>query len=125
MPINKSIIAKNIREERTRRKWSQAKLAEEAGLSAQYICQVEKEQKMVSLRAVGRIADALGVPNETLTDNHMKSKNPKNYEIDMLFDDCNIYERQVLMELLKSAKKILRDNDSVYAELMKRQDDKF
>jgi len=125
MPINKSIIAKNIREERTRRKWSQAKLAEEAGLSAQYICQIEKEQKMVSLRAVGRIADALGVPNETLTDNHMKSKNPKNYEIDMLFDDCNIYERQVLMELLKSAKKILRDNDSVYAELMKRQDDKF
>ncbi len=125
MPINKSIIAKNIKEERMRKKWSQAKLAEEAGLSAQYICQIENEQKMVSLKAVGRIADALGVSNETLTDNHMKSKNPKNYEIDMLFDDCNIYERQVLMELLKSAKRILRENNSVYAELISMQEDRF
>lgn len=125
MPINKSIIAKNIREERTRRKWSQAKLADKAGLSAQYICQIEKEQKMVSLKAIGRIADALGVSNETLTDNHMESKNPKNYEIDMLFDDCNIYERQVLMELLKSAKKILRENNSVYVELISEREDKF
>lgn len=123
MPINKSIIARNIKEERMRKKWSQAKLAEEAGLSAQYICQVENSQKMVSLKSVGRIADALGVSTETLTDNHMKSNNPKNYEIDMLFDDCNIYERQVLMELLKSAKKILRENDNVYLEMLSRQED--
>ena len=77
MSINKELIAKNIRERRRQKKWSQEYLAEKCDLSAQYISQIETKKKMASLKTVGKIAEALGVSIESITGNPMESNNPK------------------------------------------------
>ena len=77
MSINKEFIAKNIRERRRQKKWSQEYLAEKCDLSAQYISQIETKKKMASLKTVGKIAEALGVSIESITGNPMKAIIPK------------------------------------------------
>ena len=112
MSINKELIAKNIRERRKAKKWSQEYLAEKCDLSAQYNSQSEK--KMASLKTVGKIAEALDVSIESITGNPMESNNPQNYEIDLVFDDLNAYERAVLKDVLLATKKALRENKKIF-----------
>lgn len=50
-----------IKTYRQDRKWSVRRLARESGFSAGYISQLEKGQRPVTPRAMGRIADALGI----------------------------------------------------------------
>ena len=111
MSINKELIAKNIRERRKAKKWSQEYLAEKCDLSAQYISQIETKKKMASLKTVGKIAEALDV---SITGNPMESNNPQNYEIDLVFDDLNAYERAVLKDVLLATKKALRENKKIF-----------
>jgi transcriptional regulator with XRE-family HTH domain len=47
---------------RSAKSWSQAKLANESGLTAGYISLVENGQRAPSLGAIEKIANALGVP---------------------------------------------------------------
>ena len=114
MSINKELIAKNIRERRKAKKWSQEYLAEKCDLSAQYISQIETKKKMASLKTVGKIAEALDVSIEFITGNPMESNNPQNYEIDLAFDDLNAYERAVLKDVLLATKKALRENKKIF-----------
>ena len=108
MSINKELIAKNIRERRKAKKWSQEYLAEKCDLSAQYISQIETK------KTVGKIAEALDVSIESITGNPMESNNPQNYEIDLVFDDLNAYERAVLKDVLLATKKALRENKKIF-----------
>ena len=43
----------------------------------------------------------------------MESNNPKNYEIDLMFDDLNAYERAVLKDVLIATKRALRENKGI------------
>ena len=113
MSIHRELIAKNIKERRKQRKWSQEYLAEKCDLSAQYISQIETKKKMASLETVGKIAEALGVNIESLPGNPMESNNPKNYEIDLIFDYLTAYERAVLKDVLVATKKALRENKGI------------
>ncbi len=54
-------IAANVRAERLRRNWSQALLAEEAGLSARYVVEIERGGVDVGAVALKALADALSV----------------------------------------------------------------
>ncbi|WP_010677017.1 helix-turn-helix domain-containing protein [Bacillus timonensis] len=55
-------VGHRIREMRDERKWSQAKLAEEAGISENYISDIENNARPgASLGMYKKIADALGI----------------------------------------------------------------
>lgn len=110
MPMNKKIIAENIKRQRKEKMMSQARLAELADLSTQYISHVETCKKTISLGAAYRVADALNVSIGAILDNNISSSKPENNEIDYIFSDCNMYERQILIEVLSSTKNALREN---------------
>ena len=110
MAINKSIIANNIKREREKQGISQAKLAEKADLSTQYVSQIETAKKMISISSAGRIADALNIPIELIIGNGAMVSSTANSEIDMIFADCSEFERQVMLEVLRATKKAIRTN---------------
>jgi transcriptional regulator with XRE-family HTH domain len=61
-------IGQGIREQRQRAQLSQLKLAEAAGLSIDQVGQVERGRRNLSIRALERVAQALGTdPAELFT----------------------------------------------------------
>jgi len=58
--INKQ-VGTNIRKYRTKKGWTQEKLAFEAGLHRAYIGQIERGEKNLGLKNLERIARALGI----------------------------------------------------------------
>jgi transcriptional regulator with XRE-family HTH domain len=61
MDIN-SVIGDNVRGFRTKRKWSQARLAEQAGLHPNYIGYVERAERHITAYKLVDVAKALKVP---------------------------------------------------------------
>ena len=55
----RAILAGNIKEFRSRRNWSQADLAEKAGLSIVYLSDIERGNKWPYLDTMVKLADAL------------------------------------------------------------------
>ena len=55
----RAILAKNIKEFRSRRNWSQADLAEKAGLSIVYLSDIERGNKWPYLDTMIKLAGAL------------------------------------------------------------------
>ena len=53
------VVGENVRAERKRAGFSQEKLAEKAGLTRNYIGDIERAEKNVSLEALAKIARAL------------------------------------------------------------------
>jgi len=60
------ILRKNIRKYRKEKGYTQAKLATEADLSTDYICEIESKikNKSFSIATLGRISDALDIKIE-------------------------------------------------------------
>lgn len=56
------VLGENIRAAREKAKWSQEKLAEKAQLNRNYIGEIERAEKRISLEALWKIAKALNVP---------------------------------------------------------------
>ena len=57
----KDIVATNVRRLRNERGWTQEDLAEQVGLSARYVGQIEGAQASMSVTVLGRLADVLNV----------------------------------------------------------------
>ena len=57
------IIRNNIRNFRTKKNWTQQKLADMTDLSREYICDIENESrnKHLTIAVLGRIADAMEI----------------------------------------------------------------
>jgi len=55
-------LARRIRFLRTKRGWSQERLAEEAGIHRVYLAGIELAQRNPSLKNLENIAKALGIP---------------------------------------------------------------
>lgn len=64
-------VRKNIRKYRKEKGYTQAKLAEEADISLDYLAEIESDRrkKSFSLAVLGRIADALKVDIKNFFDN--------------------------------------------------------
>lgn len=64
-------VRKNIRKYRKEKGYTQARLAEEADISLDYLAEIEsdKRKKSFSLAVLGRIADALKVDIKNFFDN--------------------------------------------------------
>ena len=111
MDVNYRHIGRRIREERTRAGLSQAKLAELADSSMQYISLIETAKKKASLEMLIRIADALDVSvDRFLADSLPDGQYRCDGELSRLMDDCSGYERQVIMDVAWAARKSLADH---------------
>lgn len=102
-------LGERIRNNRKHMKMSQADLAEAAGLSTQYLSEIENCRKLASLTSVVKLSEALGTTLEELiygkfnVDESMR-------QISLLLADCTEYERKVLYKNLNELKLILREN---------------
>ncbi|WP_018124603.1 helix-turn-helix domain-containing protein [Desulfovibrio oxyclinae] len=66
-------VGRRIRELRKRKRLSQSKLAEKAGLNDKYLGEVERGSNNISIRNLGQIAIALEVETaELLDDSHQR-----------------------------------------------------
>lgn len=61
-------IGLNIRTLREHKGWSQEKLAAVAGMHRNYIGQIERGEKNITIRNLARIAEALGISLSKLLD---------------------------------------------------------
>lgn len=111
MSINFKIIGKRIKEVRKAQGISQEKLSELADLSTQYMSQIETAARKASLTSLVKISNALNVSlDELLFGNRPDRPGEINAEYNKLFEDCTAYEKQVLYDLMVSAKRILKEN---------------
>lgn len=111
MEVNFLLIGKRIHEIRESGKLSQMELAEQADLSVSYVSMVENAKRKVSLDALIRIANVLGVTvDELLNGNQMYNPTEYQTDMDLLLADCNHYEKRIIFELARASKEILRDN---------------
>lgn len=58
----RTVLARNVRQARRGREWSQEQLAERAGLSAVYVSQIESALKACSIDVIEALSIAFGVP---------------------------------------------------------------
>lgn len=111
MEVNFLLIGRRIHEIRQDSELSQMDLAEKAGLSVSYVSMIENGRRRVSLDALIRIANILGVTvDELLNGNQMYNPTEYQTDMDLLLADCSNYEKRIIYEVAKAVKKILRDN---------------
>lgn len=111
MDINYKHIGLRIRKERERAGFSQAKLAELADSSMQYISLIETAKKKPSLQMLLRIADALNVSVDQLLPVSLSSRqNCYDEELSQLINACPDYERQVILDIVRAARNSLTEH---------------
>lgn len=111
MSLDYRIIGKRIRELRRKKELSLEKLAEMCNISVSHMSRIESGKKHPSLKCLVILGEVLGV-----TVNTFLYKNQKNVPLmqksDLLeiIEDCNNYEKQVVLDLVISIKRNLRNN---------------
>ena len=119
MDVNYLRITEKIRRIRKLKKLTQADLAEMTGFAVSHISHLETGRKKISLDALIRIGNALGVTVNQLLEGNQTWDNQV-YQADLfnLMTDCNPYERAIILACAKDAKKNLRQ----HAYLFPRED---
>lgn len=111
MVLNYVQIGKRIGEIRKRRGISQLTLSEMVNKSPTYISYIESGIKCMSLDTFVSIANALQVSaDELLVDSIENTIKVSNHEFAELLSDCSEYEKRVLLEMAKAAKRAVREN---------------
>ena len=111
MTLNFINLGSRVKNVRNRRGISQMSLAEKIDKSATYISYIECGYKSMSLETFVAIANALNVSaDELLMDSLDNTVKVSNHEFASIVQDCNEYERKVLLEVLAATKQSLRGN---------------
>jgi transcriptional regulator with XRE-family HTH domain len=95
----REILANNLKENRRKRGISQAKLAEKAGISTQYIAMIELSRQFPTPEVLERIAAALGIEAYEL---FAVPPSPEN-AMERLHKDIIKEVREVIVEMLGKA----------------------
>ena len=111
--LNYHKIGQRIRQARTAHGWQQAELAYRAGLNSSYISHIETGQTKLSLPTIVKIANALSVSVDTLLcDNLQLSPHVYDTRFAEVFADCDNAELQAFLEIIQTAKRLLRKTGS-------------
>lgn len=103
MHVPRKAIGAKIREFRAALGLTQAELAERGELDTVYISQVERGQKVLSLPALYRIAEALNVkPGKLLDPEDTPDEDPLILEIRDVLKHWNDNQRQALLRALRA-----------------------
>ena len=95
----RDILASNLKAYRRKNKLSQAKLAEKAGISTQYIAMIELSRQFPTPEVLERVAAALGIEAYEL---FAVQPSPEN-AMERLHKDIIKEIRQVIIEVLETA----------------------
>ncbi len=110
MSINYEAIGERVRTIRKSLGLSQAKLAEKSGVEPSNISHIERAATKLSLPTLINIANALGVSlDELVCASLIKNEHIQIKEINDLLSDCNNKELRSLIEIIKTTKKIIRN----------------
>lgn len=113
-------LGRKIKAVRRKRGYTQAKLAELVGCSTPYISYIEKAHKSMSLEMLVLVANALNVSSDELLQDSLENTiTVSNHEFASLLSDCNSYETRVLLDIVRAAKKSMRDNQRILLKLYK------
>ena len=102
-------VGERIREGRKNKKMTQAVLAENAGISTEYVCEIENCKKRASLTALIGISMALDISMDELL-NGSREEDQEMRIIALVLKDCSDYERKVICNNVSELKRILREN---------------
>lgn len=110
MTLNYLVIGKQIKRIRTEHHLSQAQLAEMIDLSSGYLSYIETGTKGASLDTIVQLANALRVSvDEILADNLVTNQQRiAKGELSDLLEDCNSYEKAVILDIARSTKQTLK-----------------
>ena len=112
--LDYGIIGQRIREIRLRLGWQQAELAFRAGLTTSHMSHIETGQTKLALPTIITIANVLSVSvDELLYDNLEQAKYIYDKKIAEELADCDSAELQAFLEIIQSAKKVIRKNRKV------------
>lgn len=111
MSLNYKAIGNRIREIRQRNHLSQAMLSELVDKTPSYISYIECGLKSMSLETFVLIANALNVsPTRLLLGQAFNTELCASEEISELLSDCSAYEALIILDVLKSLKKSLKEH---------------
>jgi len=112
MTLNYIIIGRNIKEARLKKHLSQAQLAELTELSSGYISFIETGARGLSIETFVTLANALEASADYLFAENLVAfhNNSGGGELADLLQDCNAYERRIILDTAKEVKRILREN---------------
>ena len=109
------VLGAKLKAIRQKRGFTQAELAELVDCSNTYISLLEKGAKCMSLDMFVFVANALNVSaDELLQDLLENTITASNHEFAALIADCTTYEKRVLLDLIASAKKTLREKRRLF-----------
>lgn len=110
MGIDYVAIGNRIKEIRTKKNWTQAKLAEKSGIEPSNISHIERAATKLSLPTLVNIANALGVTlDEIAYGSLVKNAHVSISIIDNILADCSPEELKSIAEVIKTTKLVLRD----------------
>jgi len=111
LEIDYKAIGKRIRNIRKSKNMTQEALAEAANLAPNHISNIETGSTKLSLPAILQIALILNTDvNSLLYDNLPTVVASYDADVKLILSDCTIKEKNTLLDLLSSAKTILRKN---------------
>ena len=114
MAVNSKAMGRRIEAARKKAAMTQARLAEEVGISEVHVSNLESGTGNPSLATLVDIANVLSVStDELLCDSVVCCKPVFQKEILETTADCDDYEIRVLSYILKAAKIALRDNQDL------------
>ena len=109
MGVDYVSIGNRIKEIRSAKGWTQAKLAEKSGVEPSNISHIERAATKLSLPTLVNIANALGVTlDEIAYGSLVKSTHVAVKMIDDILADCSAEELRSLAEVMKTTKTVLR-----------------
>ena len=110
MGIDYVSIGNRIKEIRTAKGWTQAKLAEKSGVEPSNISHIERAATKLSLPTLVNIANALGVTlDEIAYGSLIKNEHVSVKMINDIIKDCSPEELKSLAEVIKTTKSVLRN----------------
>ena len=108
MTVDFKTIGKRIKANRTQQQMTQAKLAEETGMSDVYISRIETGKRSPSLGSVMKIALVLELSLDNLVFD-TPGRLPRIYrKFAELLADCDINEQELILKTASAYKKMLR-----------------
>ena len=114
MAVNSKAMGRRIKAARKKAAMTQARLAEEVGISEVHVSNLESGTGNPSLATLVDIANVLSVStDELLCDSLVCFKPVCQKEILETTEDCDDYEIRVLSYILNAAKMALRDNQDL------------
>ena len=110
MVIDYISIGSRIKEIRTAKGWTQAKLAEKSGVEPSNISHIERAATKLSLPTLVNIANALGATLDEITYGSLVKSNHVSVKmIDDILADCSPEEIKSLAEIIRTTKAVLRN----------------